>query len=91
MKVLCVDGGVYHIYRRYRQFDEMEKSLEKRFPIEAGAIRVTDRTLPRLPSESATTPSGSSSSLLSHDVLTSTRICEVSGGEALRDRSLVMV
>ena len=52
LKVLCIDGSIYYIYRRYRQFDEIEKNLEKRFPIEAGAIKVTDRTLPRLPSES---------------------------------------
>ena len=52
VKVLCRDGSSYFIHRRYRQFDEMERALEKRFPIEAGAIKVTDRTLPQLPSES---------------------------------------
>lgn len=52
LKVLCKDGSSYFIYRRYSQFDEMERALEKRFPIEAGAIKVTDRTLPQLPSKS---------------------------------------
>ena len=51
LKVLCKDGSSYFIRRRYRQFDEMENALEKRFPIEAGAIKVTDRTLPKLPSK----------------------------------------
>lgn len=49
IKVLCKDGRIYHIYRRYSQFDEMHSSLEKRFPIESGAIRAKDRVLPSLP------------------------------------------
>lgn len=49
IKVLCKDGRIYHIYRRYSQFDDMHSSLEKRFPIESGAIRAKDRVLPSLP------------------------------------------
>lgn len=49
IKVLCKDGSIYHIYRRYSQFDEMQNALEKRFPIEAGTISAKDRVLPRLP------------------------------------------
>ena len=51
LKVSCRDGSTYFIYRRYRQFDEIQNALEKRFPIEAGAIKAKDRTLPFLPSE----------------------------------------
>lgn len=54
IKVLCKDGTHYHIYRRYKQFDEMHNWLEKRFPIEAGAIKVKDRVLPNLPGRSET-------------------------------------
>ena len=49
IKVLCKDGSTYYIYRRYSQFDEIHNALEKRFPIEAGAIRSKDRVLPSLP------------------------------------------
>ena len=47
--MLCKDGSGYTIYRRYSQFDEMHNALEKRFPIEAGAIKAKDRVLPTLP------------------------------------------
>lgn len=51
IKVFCKDGSNYHIYRRYSQFDQMQTSLEKRFLIEAGAIKSSDRVLPNLPGE----------------------------------------
>ena len=43
------DGSKYYIYRRYRQFHKMSTRLEERFPIEAGSLRASDRTLPTLP------------------------------------------
>lgn len=47
--VTCKDGGSHKIRRRYKQFDDVQNALEKRFPIEAGSIKSTDRTLPILP------------------------------------------
>ena len=49
IQVTCKNGNLYTIRRRYRQFDDLHNCLEKRFPIEAGAIRSKDRTLPTLP------------------------------------------
>jgi len=43
--VTCSDDSSYYIYRRYREFDELNSALEKRFPIEAGSINYKDRTL----------------------------------------------
>ena len=49
VQVTCKNRSSYAIRRRYRQFDDLQNSLEKRFPIEAGDIRSKDRTLPTLP------------------------------------------
>ncbi|XP_064407065.1 neutrophil cytosol factor 4-like [Halichondria panicea] len=49
IQATCKDGSRYNIRRRYRQFDEVYNSLEKRFPIEAGFIKAKERILPDLP------------------------------------------
>ena len=49
IKVTCRDGSHYLIFRRYRQFDEMQKHLEQRFPVEAGDFNQKERILPNLP------------------------------------------
>ena len=49
IEVTRKDKSKYYIFRRYRQFDKVCTRLEERFPIEAGSLRASDRTLPTLP------------------------------------------
>ena len=49
--VKCRAGSQYTINRRYRQFDEMQRLLEQRFPVEAGEFSQKERILPTLPGE----------------------------------------
>ena len=42
-------GYKYIIYRRYRQFNELESLLDDRFVIDAGSVNIKDRILPDLP------------------------------------------
>lgn len=49
IQVTCRNGSHYVISRRYRQFDEMQKLLEQRFPVEAGEFSQKERILPILP------------------------------------------
>ena len=51
IQVTCRNGERYTIFRRYRQFDEMQRLLEQRFPVEAGEFSQKDRILPTLPGE----------------------------------------
>lgn len=41
------------INRRYQQFDEMQRHLEHRFPIQAGEFSQKERILPTLPGKVA--------------------------------------
>lgn len=52
IRVTC-DRSRYIIRRRYRQFDEMQKHLEQRFPVEAGEFSQKERILPNLPGKAA--------------------------------------
>ena len=54
IEVTRKDKSKYYIFRRYRQFDKMVTRLEERFPIEAGSLRASDRTLPTLPGTAST-------------------------------------
>lgn len=49
----CRNGSNYKIHRRYRQFDEMQRHLEQRFPVEAGEFSQKERILPKLPGKVA--------------------------------------
>ena len=49
VQVTCRNGSQYTIFRRYRQFDEMQRLLEQRFPVEAGEFNQKERVLPHLP------------------------------------------
>lgn len=53
IRVTCRDRSRYIIRRRYRQFDEMQKHLEQRFPVEAGEFSQKERILPNLPGKAA--------------------------------------
>ena len=53
IRVTCRDRSSYIIHRRYRQFDEMQRHLEQRFPVEAGEFSQKERILPTLPGKSA--------------------------------------
>lgn len=49
IQVTCRDGSKYTINRRYRQFNEMQRLLDQRFPVEAGEFNPKERILPTLP------------------------------------------
>ena len=49
IRVTGRDGSQYRIGRRYKQFDEMQRLLEQRFPVEAGEFSRSERILPSLP------------------------------------------
>jgi neutrophil factor 4 len=49
IQVTCRDGSHYTINRRYRQFDELQRLLDQRFPVEAGELNPKERILPTLP------------------------------------------
>ena len=53
IRVTARDGSSYHIGRRYRQFDEMQRLLEQRFPVEAGEFSQKERILPILPGKTS--------------------------------------
>ena len=53
IRVTCRDGSQYLIGRRYKRFDEMQRLLEQRFPVEAGEFSRKERILQTLPGEPA--------------------------------------
>ncbi|XP_006813665.1 neutrophil cytosol factor 4-like [Saccoglossus kowalevskii] len=49
IEVTLKSGKTYLIVRRYSQFDDLEKNLDDRFPLEAGKLTSGVRKLPSLP------------------------------------------
>ena len=43
------NGTKYFIFRRYKEFHDLNQRLEDRFPVDAGYFNKEERTLPELP------------------------------------------
>ncbi|KAM9095356.1 NADPH oxidase organizer 1-like [Sarcophilus harrisii] len=58
LSVLWSDGSDSLIYRTLQEFRQFHKRLKNTFPLEAGLLKSSDRTLPKFQDTSALFPSG---------------------------------